>query len=141
MQIRNIEKDGILKTQFISEEDLVWLKKDLENNNLPCLIFTHYGIAEDNMQGNWWFENCPQYAVLGNRKEIKDILNKDKNLIAAFSGHQHWTKKIIENDIVYYILGSLTENINDNGIPDGVYYEVILEDRKIEVKERHLELD
>lgn len=76
------------------------------------------------MKGNWWFENCPQYAVLGNRKEIKDILNKDKNLIAVFSGHQHWTKKLIENGVNYYVLGSLTENINDNGVPDGVYYEV-----------------
>lgn len=93
------------------------------------------------MKGNWWFENCPQYAVLGNRKEIKDILNKDKNLIAVFSGHQHWTKKLIENGVNYYVLGSLTENINDNGVPDGVYYEVNLEDTKIDVKERHLKLD
>lgn len=93
------------------------------------------------MQGNWWFEKCPQSAVLENRKEIKEILKKDKNLIAVFSGHQHWTKKLIEDEINYYILGSLTENINDDGIPDGVYYEVILEDKKIEVRERHLKLD
>ena len=76
------------------------------------------------MEGNWWFEKHPEYAVLGNRKEIKKILNKENNLIAVFSGHQHWTKKLIENDVNYYILGSLTENINDNGVPDGVYYEV-----------------
>ena len=29
---------GIFKTQFISDEDLKWLKIDLENNNLPSIV-------------------------------------------------------------------------------------------------------
>lgn len=129
-----------MKTQFISEEDIEWLKEDLKRNNLPSILFTHFGIAEDDMQGNWWFEKHPEYAVLGNRKEIKEILKQDKNLLGVFSGHQHWTKKTVEDGIKYYILGSLTENINNDGIPDGVYFEVELEDKKIEVKEKHLKI-
>ena len=137
----NVESGGILKTQFISKEDLEWLESDLEKNNLLAIIFTHFGIAEDNMKGNWWFEKYPDYAVLENREEVKEILKKDKNLLAVFSGHQHWTKKIVEDGISYYIVGSLTENIHDDGIPDGVYFEVDLDGNKIEVKERHVRLD
>lgn len=135
-----VESGGILKTQFISNEDLEWLKNDLKKNNLPSLVFTHFGIAEDDMKENWWFAKTPDHALLGNHKEVKEILKKDKNLIAVFSGHQHWTKKIVEDGITYYVVGSLTENIHDDGIPDGVYFEVILESNKVEVKENHLKL-
>lgn len=137
----NVESGGILKTRCISEEDLEWLKNDLAKNELPYLIFTHYGLAEDNMKGNWWFEKNPDHAVLGNRKEVKEILKRNKNLIAVFSGHQHWTKRIVEDDISYYVVGSLTENIHDDGIPDGVYFEVDLKGNTINVKENHLKLN
>lgn len=136
-----VESGGIFKTQFISEEDLEWLKVDLRNNTLPSLIFTHFGIAEDDMKGNWWFEKYPDHAVLENRKEVKEILKKDKNLLAVFSGHQHWTKRKVEDEINYYVVGSLTENIHDDGIPDGVYFEVDLEGNRIEVKEHHLKIN
>ncbi len=136
-----VESGGILKTQFISKEDLKWLRTDLRNNTLPSLVFTHFGIAEDDMKGNWWFESCPDHALLGNRKEVKEILKEDKNLVAVFSGHQHWTKKTVEDGISYYVVGSLTENIHDDGVPDGVYFEVNLDGNKIEVKENHLKLN
>lgn len=137
----NVESGGILKTRCISEEDLEWLRNDLEKNELPSLIFTHYGLAEDDMKGNWWFERNPDHAVLGNRKEVKEMLKNDENLIAIFSGHQHWTKKTVEDGISYYVVGSLTENINDDGIPDGVYFEVTLNGNEIEVKENHIRLN
>ena len=44
---------GILKTQFISQEDLDWLREDLKQNNLLTIICIHFGIAEDDMKGNW----------------------------------------------------------------------------------------
>lgn len=63
---------------------------------------------------------------------------QDKNVLAVFSGHQHWTKKLQEDGLPYYVLGSLTENINNDGIPDGVYFEVNLENRNMEVIEHHI---
>ncbi len=131
---------GIFKTQFISDEDLKWLKNDLSRNNLPCIICLHFGVAEDEMKGNWWFENCPETALLGNRKQLKEIINDSKNILAVFSGHQHWTKTIIENNIPYYVLGSMTENINEDGVPDGVYFIVEFKGTKIDVKENYIKL-
>ncbi len=77
---------------------------------------------------------------MNNRKEIKNIIKNDKNIIAIFSGHQHWTKQLKEDGKSYYILGSLTENIDMKGLPDGVYLEVELENNSIKIKEKHIKL-
>ena len=131
---------GITKTRYISEEDLKWLENDLKGNNLPCLIFNHYGIAEDNMEGNYWFSHDKEQALLANRKELKRILKTNKNIIGIFSGHQHWTKRIKEDGLDYYVVGSIAENINNDGIPDGLYLEVEINENKMKVKEKHLNL-
>lgn len=137
----NLENNdgGINRTNKISEKDIKWLDNDLNHTKLPVIIFCHYGIAEDDMNGNWWFANDNESALLKNRKEIKEIIKK-KNVLAVFSGHQHWTKKINEDNLDYYIIGSLTENINNNGIPDAVYYIVSLKDNNINVTEKHIRL-
>lgn len=92
------------------------------------------------MKGNWWFETCPEHALLGNRKELKEIIKINKNILAVFSGHQHWTKKIVENEIPYYVIGSMTENINNDDIPDGVYFVVEFDGEKLNVIEKHIKI-
>jgi hypothetical protein len=39
------------------------------------------------------------------------------------------------------MIGSLTENINKDGVPDGVYFEVEVNDGKVNVLEKHLKLN
>ncbi len=137
----SIARGGLFKAQYISEEDLEWLDNDLKNNNLPTLIFTHFGVAEDDLKTNWWFNDDSECGLLGNRRELKEIIKKyNENILAVFSGHQHWTKKLEEDNITYYVLGSLVENINNDNIPDGVYFIVNLHDKKIEVKENHIRM-
>ena len=131
---------GIYKAQTVSKIDLNWLKKDLEKNKLPCIIFTHFGLAEDRQIGNYWFEKIPEKGLMSNRKEVKNIIKGNDDIIAIFSGHQHWTKQIQEDGKMYYIVGSLIENINMDGIPDGVYLEVELEDKKVTVNEKHINI-
>ena len=134
------EVKSLFKTQYVSDREIEWLKNDLNNNKLPCIIFSHFGIAEDNQEGNYWFSKAPELGLLSNRKQIKDIINEDENVIGVFTAHQHWTKKITEDGKDYYILGSLTENINNDGVPDGVYFEVNLEEKNVEVLEKHIKI-
>ena len=134
------EEGGIYKTQFISDDDLNWLKKDLEATNKPVIVFCHFGVAEDDMKGNWWFSELPETALLGNRKELKQILQDSNKVIAVFSGHQHWTKFLTENGINYYVVGSLTEDMRENGVPDGVFFEVEIDGTNVNVIEKHLKV-
>ena len=134
------ERGGIFKTQFVSDNDLNWLKKDLNQNKLPAIVCVHFGVAEDNMKKNWWFETTPEIALLGNRKKLKEILKNSSNIKGVFSGHQHWTKHIEENGIFYHVVGSMTENINNDGVPDGVYFIVEYNNGKLKVSEEHIRL-
>lgn len=131
---------GVYKAHCISEKDIKWLKNDLENNELPCIIFTHFGLAEDKQIGNYWFEKEPEKGLLNNRNKIKNLIKNDDNVIAIFSGHQHWTKKLNEDGKDYYVLGSLTENIDMKGIPDGVYLEVELKEKNVNIEVNHVKL-
>ena len=54
--------------------------------------------------------------------------------------YRYWTKTIKEDGIDYYMIGSLTENINNDGIPDGVYFTVELNNNRISVIENHISL-
>lgn len=136
----SLDKNEKSETRSISNNDISWLKKDLDKNKLPCVIFNHFGIAEDVMKNHWYFSDKSEEALLENRKEIKQIINNNTNILAVFSGHQHWTKKLVEEDINYYILGSMTENINNDFIPDGVYFIVDLDQNNIKVTEHHISM-
>lgn len=133
------KEDSQYKTQYLSNEDIIWLKEETARNK-KCLIFFHFGIAEDNLKGNFWYEKDPEGAMLRNRNKIKKFL-KSKNVMAIFTAHQHWTKTIIENGIPYFEIGSIIENTNEEDTPDGVYLEVELDENKITVTEKHLMLD
>lgn len=66
------KKDGgIYKSGCMSQKEISWLKEDLAKNKLPCLIFTHFGLAEDKQIGNYWFEKNPENGLMINRKEEK----------------------------------------------------------------------
>ena len=93
------------------------------------------------MKVNRQFENCPEDALIENRVELKRILGKSNKVIGVFSGPQHWNKCIEENGINYYLVGSLIENLNKNGIPDGAYMTVSINEKGIEALENHLSID
>ncbi len=135
-QIRSelgLGRGGIFKTQYMADHTLLWLEKDLAQNTLPCLVFTHFALAEDDTIEDACF-------FLKNRRAVKDILKKDANVLAVFSGHQHLTKTHVENDIPYYVLGSMTACGEQQGVPTGVYFELTLEDGTVTVTEKHIAL-
>lgn len=130
---------GIARTHYLSNNDLEWLAQNLKHTTLPTIIVSHYSIAHEDMTGNRWFENAPLDVSFKNNDAILDII-KDKNVIALFNGHEHWTKNMVENDNQFYTIGSIVENIKNQGIPDGVYYVVELENNNIKVAEKHIVL-
>lgn len=131
---------SIARSRFITNDDIAWLERDLNSNKQPTLIFHHYGIAEDDMESNYWFRKEKEKALLSNRNQLKQIFNKHTNIMGVFSGHQHWTKHLVENGIDYYVVGSLVENIDGLGTPDGVYYIANTNGNNLEVQEHHISL-
>ena len=132
--------DNKFKTQYVSEEDLLWIKQDLNNNkSKKIIVFCHFGIIDDKdiMNNYWAYTENGENLMLRNRKELLDILSK-YNVIGMFCAHQHWTKKIPYKNYYCYLLGSLTENIKNDGKPDGVFFDVTLDNNQITIEEKHL---
>jgi 3',5'-cyclic AMP phosphodiesterase CpdA len=112
---------------------LEWLQKDLAQTDKSTIIFIHYGLAEDDMKGNFWFESEPHYALLSNRIEVRNILEQSGKVKAVISGHQHWNRMNVHNNIPYFIVTSITENFRNDGTPTEAHTIVTLNEEKIVV--------
>ncbi len=84
------------KREFIDDEQIDWLKKDLQSTDKICIIFSH---------------QCLENTV-GNREDIRRILEDENQkagfnkVVAAFSGHDHTNYEKVINGIVYVQINS-----------------------------------
>jgi predicted phosphodiesterase len=114
---KTIEKTDIK----IDEEQINWLKQDLEKTNKKTLIFVHYSLSDQDLTGHSLFEGFPEVCLIQNREEIRSILTESKKVIAVFIGHLHWNRIDKHNSIPYFTLQSLVENLNNEGMPSNSY--------------------
>lgn len=50
----------------VPKKQIEWLKNDLSKTNNPTIVFVHHSVADDNMKGNFWFEEKPESGLLEN---------------------------------------------------------------------------
>ncbi len=93
---KNLSKDKASGyARFIGEKQMEWLKSDLLSTKLPCLIFSHQTL-ENNDDG------------IENRQEIRELFEAENErsgfnkIMACFSGHHH-TDYVAEINDIYYI--------------------------------------
>ena len=127
------EKSPGYRTTALAPEELHWLKLDLKKTHNPTIIFSHYGLADDNMAGNFWFEQIADRAVLRDRKELRKIFEDSGKVKAVISAHQHWNRMFEYNGIPYFTVTSLVENFNNDGVASEAHTIVNIDDQKISV--------
>ena len=128
-----LDRGGCYKAQYLSAQTLAWLKGDLEQNDLPCVIFTHYGLAEDS-------DVADECMFMKNRADVKALIRGDKNVRAVISGHQHKTKMLVEDGVPYYLVGSMTACSEQPGVPDGVYMTLTTDGNELQVTTHRIAL-
>ncbi|HRY82279.1 MAG TPA: metallophosphoesterase [Candidatus Moranbacteria bacterium] len=119
---------------YISDEQKDWLRNDLDKTDKKCIVFVHYGLADQDLKGNPWFEGRPDRCLILNRKEIRDILFKSGKVISVFNSHLHWDKKDIHDNIPYFTIQSLVENENNKGLASEAYAIVNIKNNKVGVE-------
>jgi hypothetical protein len=117
-------------------EQLEWLEHDLAAAGSPTVVFSHYGLADDSMAGNFWFDGNPEDALIGNRAEVRDLLERAEDVRAVISGHQHWNRLIVHGGIPYVTVTSLVENTGNDGAAAGAWSVVELDEHGIAVEVR-----
>lgn len=104
-------------------------------SNLRLIIFSdlHYTDEEQNWETKRKLVEQAEPIL----EKLIEILNKYK-ILGIFCGHHHWTKILNNNSINCYMLGSLVEKINNGNMPDGVYFDVLVDKNNLEVEEKHI---
>ena len=118
----------------IDGTQLEWLRQELHKTNHKCIVFVHHGLADQSLQGNAWFNEKPEYALIENRNTVRSVLEEQKNVLAVFNSHLHWDKKHVHNSIPYYTIQSFIENEDDKGIASEAYAIVDVSNNKVFVK-------
>ncbi|QQR63837.1 metallophosphoesterase [Candidatus Roizmanbacteria bacterium] len=126
-----IDLDDI-KAEVLSDQ-LKWLHNDLSSTTKPTIVFIHYGLADDDLIGNFWFESKPEYGLLHNRADVRKILEASGKVKAVISGHQHWNRMKVHNGIPYFVVTSLVENFRNDGTPTEAHTVVTLDEKGIEI--------
>lgn len=101
----NFRKDGIpyergnfsWRDPNIPPSQLEWLRRDLEENTLPTIVFCHQLLTD-----------AAPHCVI-NAGEVRSILESSGNVLAAFHGHKHEGDYAFINGIHYYTLEAVVE--------------------------------
>jgi len=105
----------------IPEEQTRWLRYDLSSTNSKTFIFSHQALADQDLRGNFWFEDDPESCLIENRHSIRAIIRDIGNVVGVFNGHLHWNRVDIHDGIPYISIQSLVENVHFDGKPANAY--------------------
>lgn len=86
------------KDAWVPQEELNWLEADLAASNLPTIVFTHQVVHRDKLNG------ITEDHTIKNADAVRKILEKDGQVLAVFSGHDHRGEVAVRNGIHYFVL-------------------------------------
>jgi len=98
----------------LPDQQLDWLRSDLEHSQLPCVVLMHHPASEMQLAGNRWFEKAPHICRIAERRKLRAVIEASKKVVAVFNGHVHWNHLDVIAGIPYVTLQSLIENLDDD---------------------------
>lgn len=100
-------------------------------NTLPtlddALVLVHHPVGYLDLTGNHWFEEFPERALLGDRKELLRIAERTGAVRATFSGHVHETRFTRFWDVDHVVVNAFSKELPDVPLT-GTYAEVVVDD-------------
>lgn len=113
---RDGNKQGIVekwqKYRFDLDQ-IDWLRQVLLQSILPCVVYSHFPIDEQDVSNNYYWSESPnshERAFPIWYQEVRRILEESKKVLAVFNGHTHFRHQMKINDILYVNVASFAEN-------------------------------
>lgn len=110
----HVRPDGKWYTAKLDEEQMDWLKKDLETTpaQTPILILSHipifaacvFNFGNNVKEGNW---NVPGAWMHIDAVELIELFYKHPNVKTCISGHMHLLDMVQYNNVTYYCNGAV----------------------------------
>ena len=134
--MHTVERAGI--DVGLDAEQLRWLQQDLATGTSPVLVFMHHPASEQEIEDSRWFAKAPHVALVKNRAEFRQILERSGRVRAVFNGHTHRNHFDVIRGIPYVTLQSLIENLDDDapGRAAGAFGVVRVSDTRLVVRVR-----
>lgn len=113
----HVRKEGFTYYAKLDEEQLDWLKKDLNrtSSQTPVMVVSHIPILcasvfvrHKNVQNNSW--HISGSVMHTDVSEITDIFNKHGNVKLAVSGHTHVLDRVVYDHVSYCCNGAVCGN-------------------------------
>ncbi len=117
------KEGGDFQDSHIPEKERSWLKEDLQNTDLPTIIFCHYLFFESRKWG--------YYFQVGEHEAVRELLEKSGKVIAVFHGHIHHEQYQKINDIHYIVHSAM---VDGDGIENNSFSKVSIGMGKIRMK-------
>jgi len=108
----------------MAEDDIKWLENDLNETDLPTVVFSHIPLdrADSRSDGHYWAK--PETA--------RKVMEQSRNVILCLSGHDHRRRHSDINGIYYSTRNAFRSAVkNDSVSPYSAYSFVELENRNI----------
>ena len=125
---------------YISEEQLLWLKEDLEKTQFKTIVYCHHPLDNQSMEENYYFKERPERASVNNKFFVRNILRNSEKVLAVFSGHTHFYCKQEIDGIPYFTIPSFTENDGDHK-PKAEYGIATIENEMVELEIKKVNID
>ncbi len=112
------------RIRSLPSEQLSWLKRQLNQNNRPTVIFTHCAIDDHDVNGNFFYEasdNRSKKALfLENQETIRNVISASGCVIAVLQAHLHYFHSKQIDGIPYITCPAMGDNICGPNIRDTI---------------------
>jgi len=123
----------------VSNEQLKWLERELNSDDLSKIIFAHHPADDQEIRDNPHFVQFPQLAFVENREKVRETVGRGKNVLAYINGHVHWLGLYECNRIPYISVPSFTEAWPEKSGAPGMFAQVFIsENGRLELTIRSL---
>lgn len=107
----------------IPENQLDWLKEDLNTTTFPTIIFCHHPLIK--------FERDGYIFHVGNYPKVQNLLERSGKVLAVFHGHVHEESYHTINGIHYITQAAM---VDYQGLENNAFYIASIEKGRIEIK-------
>lgn len=121
----------------IDEEQLSWLRNDLDKTNLSTIVYCHYLLDNQSIDDNLYFKEKQDRVFINNKKEVRSIFESSNKVIAVFGGHLHFFHEEKINNILYVTVPAFTEN-DGNHKPKAECLSVKIDNSDIKISIKNL---